>query len=216
MGLLRPAAPRFVGLLLGLMSAAIAVGCYSWTTMRTAPAGSEQAIPESATPSRLRGCVADVRSSGDTERFLMVFSEKLSASRLFSEVRDRRCDDPSSINFSILRSSRADPHIARTVLQSVSFVLYGIPTLIPYRWDYEESLSVEALRGDGQTRTYRSLASGTAYYTFWAGIGGPRQKARDEITSRVINDIVNQIARDRAFYVVPPELPRNRNSSARR
>jgi hypothetical protein len=175
-------------------------GCYSWTTIRQAPPGSETIMRVSGDRSAAVACIGDTRVGNDAEAFLITFREKLASAAVFADVRMTRCDDHTASVLNIVRAIHTDPHVTRMVLTSAAFVLYAIPTLIPYRYDYAVDLTVEVVRPNGAVRHYRSQADASEYHTIWAGFGEPRRAVRTAVTDRVVNDLVNQLARDRDFF----------------
>lgn len=189
----------FVGAALAFACTLAVGGCYSWTTMRQAPPGSETVSRSSEARPGAVACIGDTRIEGDSEASLIALQEKLTTSAVFSDVLIV-CGAHQAAVLNIVSAEHADQHIARMVFTSATFILYGLPTLIPYRCDYAENITVEAVCADGAARHYRSQADGSEYHTVWAGFEAPRRTVRSVVTERVVNDLVNQLARDRDFF----------------
>jgi hypothetical protein len=176
-------------------------GCYSWITVHQAPAGSEASLHAPASPSNAVACIGDARVGDDGDALLVAFRDRLAAAGVFADVRMTRCDGHDATVLNIVRVDRSDPHVGRMIVTSATFVAYGLGTLLPYRYEYALDLAVEAVRGDGVARHYRSTADASEYYTIWERIGGdPQTDVRTIVTDRVVNDIVNQFVRDREFF----------------
>jgi hypothetical protein len=73
-----------------------------------------------------------------------------------------------------------------------------------FEGDFESHMVLDVERWDGEMRRYTARARGRMEYPYNADPEPSQQELIRQVTANVLQSLVNQMARDRSFFVPPP------------
>jgi len=202
-------------------------GCSSTTSFRQPPAAGLDLIKSGAP---LKGVhahllVLDHQQNGkDRTQAAGVLAEllrrRLAESGVFEQVRSEpalllgqpvtgKLDAlvPYVVEMRGLISNKADAHLGGTFGKglAVGATFYLLAPVIKYTVDFDTEVSVEVVRWDGMRKTYRGVAETRTRYKHFANKAKAFQEGAGKALAGAIDDLLAQIAADRAFFEAPAQ-----------
>lgn len=130
------------------------------------------------------------------------FIKKLKEAELFSEVSKELPKNERKISLNLISKEKRDVHgFAKSVKEHlIDFSFYSLVPLLPFKYDFESSLQIEAKRWDGKSKIFVAQSNGTSKYYYFADSNEAKQHLESAVLNNNINSIINQMLDEKGFF----------------
>ena len=188
-------------------------GCARWLEIHQLPLGSEDFLPSEvgvAIPAILKAVEVRVNGSDidpDPE-FVRLVLGKLRRTYIFSEVN--LAEDASkmkmrekAVRLRLLVDSEVNTHETANLVKFAATCasLFLLSPVLSLTDDFDATITLKAVRYDGEEKYYKSRVKGTNHYSIFT-ISQSRREVRTEVTEKTLNSLMTQLMEDIDFYAM--------------
>lgn len=190
----------------------ILLGCGNWPTIHQKALYSDTLPNPMAQIYRpgLRAYIinADATSSGNTvaldQEFLNTLIKDMDRMRTFSTILQGQPDTDSKnfVTLTIRASEAEDWHHGANAFKGIliGLTMFVLTPVLRMDYDFEQEISIQAHRWDGQVKNYTAKGSGSNSFTSDGTQGA--LLLRNQIVEANRNSLINQLVQDAAFFEV--------------
>ena len=191
----------------------LSIGCTHRVEIHQLPPDSEDFLPSEVgilIPAILKS--TDIRVNGNEiapdEEFTRLVLQKIQRTHVFLEVSSAKESGTikmreKAVHLVLSLDGVIDTNETTNLIKFAvnCATLFLFSSALPYKDDFDVTMTLKTVRYDGEERYYNSRIKGANCYRLFGG-DKARSEARDQVITKTLNSLMRQIMRDVDFFAM--------------
>jgi hypothetical protein len=190
-----------------------APGCAHWVEIHQSPPGAGDFLPSEVgllIPAILKS--TDIVVNGQEikpgEEFIRFVLQKIQRTHVFSEISSAAESGTMkgrerAVNLELSVGGTIDTNETTNLIKFAAncATLFLFSSELPYKDEFDVTVTLKAIRYDGESWYYSSRIKGASHYRIF-GSGYAREEAQDQVFTQTLNSLMRQVMRDVNFFAM--------------